>query len=84
MSTKGQCHNLTLAKGYSDFKSKTFFLTYFRLIWTTVNMKAYGRIGKKVYINEAGHMTKMAAMPVYDKKFKNRLVLDRLTDELET
>ena len=47
-------------------------------------MKAYGRIGKKVYINEAGHMTKMAAMPVYDKKFKNRLVLDRLTDELET
>ena len=25
MSTKGQGHNLTLAKGYSDFKIKYFF-----------------------------------------------------------
>ena len=47
-------------------------------------MKAYGRIGNKVYISKAGHMTKMAAMLVYGKKLKNRLVLDRLTDELET
>ena len=27
-------------------------------------------LGKKVYINGAGHMTKMAAMPRYGKTFK--------------
>ena len=31
-------------------------------------MKAYGRMGMKIYINEMGHMTKMAAMPIYGKK----------------
>ena len=36
-----------------------------------MNMKAYGRMGMKIYINELGLMTKMAAMPIYGKKFKN-------------
>ena len=31
-------------------------------------MKAYGRMGMKIYINELGHMTKTAAMPIYVKK----------------
>ena len=26
--------------------------------------------GTKVYINDPGHMTKMAAMPIYDKNLK--------------
>ena len=34
-------------------------------------MKAYGRMGMKIYINELDHMTKMAAMPIYGKNFKN-------------
>ena len=39
-------------------------------------MKAYGIMGMKIYINELGHMTKMAAMPVYEKKInKNSLEL---------
>ena len=28
-------------------------------------------VGKKVYINGTGHMTKMAAMPIYGKNLKN-------------
>ena len=31
-------------------------------------MKAHWRMGKKIYINELGHMTKMTAMPIYEKK----------------
>ena len=33
-------------------------------------MKAYGRMGMKICINELGHMIKMAAMLIYGKKFK--------------
>ena len=28
-------------------------------------MKAYGRMVMKICINELGHMTKMAVMPIY-------------------
>ena len=28
-------------------------------------MNAYGKMGMKIYINELGHMSKMAAMPIY-------------------
>ena len=31
-------------------------------------MKAYGRMGRKIYIKELGHVTKMAAIPIYGKK----------------
>ena len=30
-------------------------------------MKAYGRTGMKIYTNDLGHMTNMAAMPIYGK-----------------
>ena len=33
-------------------------------------MKDNGRMGMKIYINELGHMIKMAAMPIYGKKIK--------------
>ena len=33
-------------------------------------MKAWGRIGLKIYTNELGHMTNMAAMPIYGKNLK--------------
>ena len=58
MSTKGQGHSLTLAKGHSDFN---FFSETEGWFETTVHMKISGRIGKKIYINELGHITKMAA-----------------------
>ena len=33
-------------------------------------MKAWERMEMKIYINELGHMTKMAAMPIYGKNLK--------------
>ena len=33
-------------------------------------MKALGKIGMKIYTNELGHMTDMAAMPIYGKNLK--------------
>ena len=33
-------------------------------------MKALGRMEIKIYTNELGHMTSMAAMPIYGKNLK--------------
>ena len=40
--------------------------------------------GTKVCINGPGHMTKMAAMPIYGKNLKNLLLQNRLADFHET
>ena len=71
MSIKGQGHSLTLVKGHSDFKVKTCF-SHKQLadVGTKIHMKALGRIGMKIYTNELGHMTDMAAMPIYGKYLK--------------
>ena len=48
-------------------------------------MKAYRRMGIKIYTNELGHMTKMAVMLIYmAETFKNLLFQNLLTDGLET
>ena len=39
--------------------------------------------GTKVYSNGPGHMTKMAAMPIYGKNLKNLLLLNQKADDLE-
>ena len=38
----------------------------------------------KIYTNELGHMTNMAAMPIYGKNLKISLLQDQYTDDLET
>ena len=38
----------------------------------------------KIYTNELGHMTKMAAMPIYGKNLKNPLLQKQLTNDLES
>ena len=38
----------------------------------------------KIYTNELGHMTNMAAMPIYGKTLKNLLLQNQQTDDLET
>ena len=38
----------------------------------------------KVCSNGPGHMTKMAAMPIYGKNFKNLLLWNQKADDLET
>ena len=40
--------------------------------------------GTKVYINGPGHMTKMAAMPIYGKTLKNLLLQNQKSYDLET
>ena len=71
MSIKGQGHSLTLIKGHSDFKVKPCFSQKtVGSFGTKIHMKALGRIGMKIYTNELGHMTNMAAMPIYGKNLK--------------
>ena len=38
------------------------------MIWNQSSYEAYGRMWMKIYINELGHMIKMAAMPIDGKK----------------
>ena len=38
----------------------------------------------KIYTNDLGHMTNMAAMPIYGKNLKNLLLQNQCTDDLET
>ena len=47
-------------------------------------MKVWGGIGMKIYTNELGHMTNVAAMPIYGKNLKNLLLQNQQTDGLET
>ena len=39
---------------------------------------------KKAYLNGPGHLTKMAAMPIYGKNIKNFLLLNQKADYLES
>ena len=53
------------------FQSLNFFFS--KTVWqfgTKVHMKVLGAIGMKIYTNELGHMTNMAAMPIYGRNLK--------------
>ena len=67
VSIKGQGHSLTLVKGHSDFNVKPCFsqkqLGDFEQM--NVHMKAWGRMGMKIYTNEL--MANVAAMLIYVK-----------------
>ena len=51
-------------------KLKLVFLKTVGQFGTKVHMKAWRRIGMKINTNELGHMTNMAAMPIYGKNLK--------------
>ena len=53
-------------------------------IEVTVHVKPHWDRGKKVCSNGLGHMTKMAAMPIYGKTLKNLLFWNQKADALET
>ena len=61
----GQGHLLTLA-GLSSIH-KIFFSETTWPIEAKFYMKHLYEVGTNVYINNPGHMTKMAAMPIYGK-----------------
>ena len=56
-SLRFQCENLFFSKTVRQFGTK-------------VHMKALGRMGMKIYTNGLGHITNMAAMPVYGENLK--------------
>ena len=70
MSIKGQGHCLTLVKDHSDFEVKTFL----KNSWAIWNQTSYESLkanrNENIDTNELGHMTNMAAMPIYGKNLK--------------
>ena len=77
MNIKGQSHSLTSDQGHSD----SVFLNFFSSIPTrpfeakfTVESPWDG--GTKACSKGPGHMTKMAAMPIYGKTFKKTSSLE--------
>ena len=67
MSIKGQGYSLNLVKDHRDFKVETCYTQKQLGDLKPVHMNAHRRMGMKIYTNEWGHMTNMAAMPIYDK-----------------
>ena len=67
MSIEGQGHFLTLAQGYFCLKIKTCFSQkppgHFNQI-LYVSLKVHGN---ENLLHDAGHMTKMAATPIYGR-----------------
>ena len=57
-------------KGHIDFNVKTRFAGTVGRFGTKAHMKALGRMAMKIFTNELGHMTSMAAMPIYAKNLK--------------
>ena len=71
MNIKGQGHSLTLVQGHSDSTFSSFLsLETARPIGTKFHMEPPWDGGTKVGSNGPGHMTKMAAMPIYGKNLK--------------
>ena len=71
MNIKGQGHSLTLDQGHSDSTfSNLFYLETAKPIEAKFHVHPPLDEGTKVYSNGPGHMTKMAAMPIYVKNMK--------------
>ena len=66
LSIKGQGHYLIFAKGHSVFKIFVFSKTV-ELFETKYHVNDFGSTEMKIYTNGLGHMTKIAAMPMYGK-----------------
>ena len=69
INIKGQGHSLNLVQGHSDSTFSNFFSwETVRLIEVKFHVAPKWDGGTKIYSNGPGHMTKMAAMPIYGKK----------------
>ena len=67
MSIEGQGHYLTLAQGRVHTKIQTGFSQTTGPFCIKFCMKAFRYKEMKIYLLDPGHMTKMAAMPIYGK-----------------
>ena len=85
MNIKGQGHSLTLVQSHSDSTNSNFFsLKTARPIEAKFHMGPPWDTRPKVYSNGPGHMTKMAAMPIYSKNLKHILLWNRKAGDLES
>ena len=67
MNIKGQGHSLTLIQSHSDSTFYIFSLETAKPIEAKFHLYPAWDEGTKVCSNGPGHMTNMAAMPVYGK-----------------
>ena len=85
MNIKGQGHSLTLVQGHSD---STFANFFFLETAGPAEAKFHNEPpldgGMKDCSNGPGHITSMAAMPIYGKNLKNLLLLNQKADDLES
>ena len=85
MNDKGQGHSLTLVQGHSHSTFSNFFSVKTpRPIEAKFHVNPARDRETKVCSNGQGHMTNMAAMPIYVKTHKNLLLWNQKADELET
>ena len=66
MNIKGQGHSVTLVQSHSDSFLQTFFLETAKPIEARIHVEPSRDGGTKIYSNGSGHMTKMAAMSIYN------------------
>ena len=77
MTIKGQGRLLTFVLGHSDSTfSNFFFLETARPIAAKFYVEPPWDVGTKVCSNGPGHMTKMAAIPIYVKNLKKSSSLE--------
>ena len=87
MNIKDQGHSLTLVQGHSDSMFSNFSsLESARLIEAKFHVEPPWDEGTKVCSNGPGHMTNMAAMPIYVKNTKKseNLLQNQKVGDLET
>ena len=87
MNIKDQGHSLTLVQGHSDSTFSNFSsLESARLIEAKFHVEPPWDGGTKVCSNGPGHMTNMAAMPIYVKNTQNseNLLQNQKVGDLET
>ena len=71
MNIKGQGHSVTSVQGHSDSTFANFFsLETAESIEAKFHVEPPWDWGTKVYSNGQGHMTNMAAMPIYGKNLR--------------
>ena len=77
MNIKGQSHLLTLVQGHSDSTFSNFFsLETAGPIEAKFHVEPPWDGGMKYCSNGAGHMTSIAAMPLYGKNLKKSFSLE--------
>ena len=82
LTTKGQGHLVTFANGHCPITfSKDFFSETTWPVSTKLHMQPPGRAGNNVDTFSSGHMTKMAALPIYGKNLK-KIFFSRTTGSI--